>query len=220
MLAWPRLLAARSLFGLLTPPKAPPFDAGGCWRLACCGAGRVAGCAPLCAGRDALVFPVAGYSRLADCPGQAERCYSLSGEFPRFGQSRDRRRDFSRRIPGGYAIVCSSVRIGAFVALISGLALPIVVGVISGGGALGIIRIISGIHAGRAILNISGSRPGIGVGISVVGRTISLIGTLALEIVCVIVGGWPIVHALVSAGIVSHASGVSAVGFCCCRAPA
>ena len=64
MLAWPRLLAARSLFGLLTPPKAPPLDEGCCWRLACCGAGRAAGCALFCAGLDALVFPVAGFEAL------------------------------------------------------------------------------------------------------------------------------------------------------------
>ena len=60
MLACPRLLAARSLFGLLTPPKAPPFDEGCCWRLACCGAGRAAGCGLFCAGLDALELPVAG----------------------------------------------------------------------------------------------------------------------------------------------------------------
>jgi hypothetical protein len=68
MLAWPRVLAARSLFGLLAPPKAPELD--DCGRLVCCepdglaagwvvDAGVEAGCVDA-AGRDPCMLPVEG----------------------------------------------------------------------------------------------------------------------------------------------------------------
>jgi hypothetical protein len=68
MLAWPRLLASRSVLGLLTPPKAPwpEEDCGrfACWVAGRCdgwvvGAGRAEGCV-VAAGLDALVFPAEG----------------------------------------------------------------------------------------------------------------------------------------------------------------
>src|SRR5580704_3727908 len=68
MLAWPRVLAARSLFGLLAPPKALELD--DCGRLFCCepdglaagcvvDAGLEAGCVDA-AGREPCVLPVEG----------------------------------------------------------------------------------------------------------------------------------------------------------------
>jgi hypothetical protein len=57
MLLCPRLLAARSLDGLLAPPNAPPpLD---CGLLDGCVAGRAAAC-ELAAGREACVLPVDG----------------------------------------------------------------------------------------------------------------------------------------------------------------